>query len=231
MFIAILLFVGTLLLSLWAQSRVKSTYNKYLEMPAGSGMTGAQAAALVMQRAGIHDVEILEQDQFLGDHYDPSNKRLVLSRENYNGTSVSAVGVAAHEAGHAIQHKQAYGPLEWRMAAVGITGIASQVVMWLPLIGMFTGFVSGTTMMWIMALGWGVIMAFQLVTLPVEFDASSRAKKVLNELAIVRTQEEANGVSAVLSAAAWTYVAAFITSLGYLLYHLLPLIMGRSDEE
>lgn len=227
----ILLFVGTLLLSLWAAWRVKSVYRHHLNIPASSGLTGAQTAARILQHAGIHDVQILEHDEMLGDHYDPTNKRLVLSTDNYHGTSVAALGVAAHEVGHAIQHKIAYAPLHWRMAAVGATNIASQIVMWLPLIGLFTGLISGTTAGWIMATAWGVIMLFNLVTLPVEFDASNRAKAVLNELGIIHTQEEADGVRRVLTAAAWTYVAAFITSLAYFLWHLIPLLLGGRREE
>ena len=227
---AILLFAGTMLLSLWAAWRVKSVYRRHLAMPSLSGMTGAQAAAHILRHAGIHDVDIIEHDEMLGDHYDPMNRRLVLSSDNFHGHSVAALGVAAHEAGHAIQHQQAYAPLHWRMAAVGATNFASQIVMWLPLLGMFTGLLSGYTAAWILAASWGVIMLFNLVTLPVEFDASRRAKQVLGELGIIHSQEEAAGVHRVLSAAAWTYVAAFITSVAYLIWHLLPLIMGRREE-
>jgi Zn-dependent membrane protease YugP len=156
---------------------------------------------------------------------------LVLSSQNYHGTSPAALGVAAHECGHAIQHKFGYAPLQWRMAAVGATNFASQVVMWLPLIGMFTGIISGYTGLAIMAAAWGVIMIFNLVTLPVEFDASTRAKTILGEMGFIGTPDEAQGVRKVLDAAAWTYVAAFITSLLYFLWHLLPLLMGRRDEE
>ncbi|HSJ04631.1 MAG TPA: zinc metallopeptidase [Verrucomicrobium sp.] len=231
MLTAILLFVGTLLLSLWAQWRVKSVYNQYLQVPARSGVTGAQAAARILRDSNIHDVEIVPHDEMLGDHYDPANKRLVLSTANYHGTSLSALGVAAHEAGHAIQHKVAYAPLHWRMAAVGVTTIASQIVMWLPILGIFTGFLAGYTGAMIMAAGWGVIMIFNLVTLPVEFDASRRAKLVLGNMGMISSPEEAQGVNKVLTAAAWTYVAAFITSVLYLLWHLMPLIFGRSSEE
>jgi Zn-dependent membrane protease YugP len=166
----------------------------------------------------------------LTDHYDPSHRRLVLSEGNYHGTSVAALAVSAHEAGHAIQHARAYAPLHLRMAAVGATQIASQIVMWLPLIGMFTGFVNTHTGIVLMAAGWGVIMIFNLVTLPVEFDASARAKVALRNSGILAAMHEEDGVNRVLKAAAWTYVAAFITSLAYFLCHLLPLIMGRREE-
>jgi Zn-dependent membrane protease YugP len=150
---------------------------------------------------------------------------------NYHGNSLAALGVAAHECGHAIQHKIAYAPLTWRMMSVGVTNYANHVVTWLPLLGMFTGMISTPTMLWAMAIGWGVIMLFNLVTLPVEFDASDRAKEVLAGMGFIRGGEEMHGVRATLDAAAWTYVAAFITSLAYFLYHLLPLIMGGRQEE
>jgi hypothetical protein len=141
---------------------------------------------------------------------------------------VAAVGVAAHETGHAIQHAHAYLPLELRMAAVGLTTFASQIVMWLPLIGMFTGLLSTYTGLMVMVVGWGVIMAFNLVTLPVEIDASLRAKRLLLSMGLISPGAEANGVNKVLDAAAWTYVAAFLTSLSYFLLFLLPLL-GRRD--
>jgi len=227
----LLLFGGTMALSLWAASRVKSTYIKYSNVPAASGESGAQVAAQILDRAGIHDVEILAHDEMLGDHYDPINKRLVLSNQNYYGTSCAALGVAAHECGHAIQHRQGYAPLNWRMAAVGATTYANQVVMWLPLIGMFTGLIQPYTGALIMSIAWGIIMLFNLVTLPVEFDASSRAKNILGNMGHVATQDQMGAVKKVLDAAAFTYVAAFITSLAYLLWHLLPLLTGRSSDE
>jgi len=185
---------------------------------------------MILEKAGIRDVEIVEQPGMLGDHYDPLHKRLVLSPDNYHGSSASAVGVAAHEAGHAIQHSIAYAPLQWRMLAVGATSYASQVVMWLPILGMLTGLLSTWTGLLIMAVSWGVIMVFNLVTLPVEFDATRRARIVLSGLRITRGEEEERAVNEVLNAAAWTYVAAFITSLAYFLWHLLPLLMGRREE-
>ncbi len=228
---AIFLFVGTMLISLWAAARVKSVYHRYSQVPASSRATGAEVAAAILLRAGIRDVEIVAHDEMLGDHYDPTHKRLVLSRHNFEANSIAAFGVAAHECGHAIQHQQAYAPLHWRMAAVGVTNAASQIVMWLPLIGMFSGLLTWHSASWIMAAAWGVIMLFNLITLPVEFDASARAKRVLGEMGFIGTDEEAVGVRKVLDAAGWTYVAALITSLGYMLYHLLPLIMGGRSRD
>jgi len=217
-------------LSLLASWRVKRVYKRHCETPVKSGLNGAQAASMILEKAGIRDVEIVEQPGMLGDHYDPLHKRLVLSPDNYHGSSASAVGVAAHEAGHAIQHSIAYAPLQWRMLAVGATSYASQVVMWLPILGMLTGLLSTWTGLLIMAVSWGVIMVFNLVTLPVEFDATRRARIVLSGLRITRGEEEERAVNEVLNAAAWTYVAAFITSLAYFLWHLLPLLMGRREE-
>lgn len=228
---AILLFVGTMGLSLWASFRVKRVFRKYSEVGTASGLTGAEAAARVLASEGVTGVSIEAQDGMLSDHYDPMNRRLVLCQENFHGQSVSAVAVAAHEAGHAIQHARAYAPLQWRMAAVGATTFASQIVMWLPLIGMFTGFIGTWTGMMIMAVGWGIIMLFNLVTLPVEFDASRRAKLALAEAGIISPIGESAGVDRVLNAAALTYVAAFITSAAYFLWHLIPLLTGRSQEE
>jgi Zn-dependent membrane protease YugP len=228
-FLSIILFVGTLLLSLWASARVKSVYHRYSQIPASSRATGAQVAAAILQRAGIRDVEIVAQEGMLGDHYDPMHKRLVLSEENYQGNSLAALGVAAHECGHALQHQQAYAPLHWRMASVGVTTFASQIVMFLQFLGFFTsGFhsISYSTIGWVMAISWGVIMLFNLITLPVEFDASARAKRALGEMGFIGTDEEMAGVRKTLDAAAWTYVAAFVTTLAYFLYHLLPLLLG-----
>jgi len=231
MLLFIILFVGTLALSLFAAARVKSVYHRYSQVAASSHATGAQVAAAILQRAGIRDVEIVAQEGLLGDHYDPTNKRLVLSHENYQGNSLAALGVAAHECGHALQHQQAYAPLHWRMAAVGAASFGNQIVTWLPMIGMFTHIISNYTGFLLMAVGWGLIMIFNLVTLPVEFDASNRAKRVLSEMGFIGTDEEMAGVRKTLDAAGWTYVAAFITSLAWMLYYLLPLLTGRRSRD
>ena len=137
-----ILFLGTFVTSLLAAARVKSNYLRFGRVAASSGLTGAEAALEILRHANIDDVEVIPHDGLLADHYDPLHKRLVLSTDNYFGRSVAALGVAAHEAGHAIQHAQAYLPLQLRMAAVGLTTFASQVVMWLPLFGMVTGLLS-----------------------------------------------------------------------------------------
>ena len=226
-----ILFIGTMGLSLWAMWRVKSVYARYNQGVVRSGLTGGQVAAEILRRTGIRDVEITHAEGLLGDHYDPIHKRLVLSSENFHGRTPAALGVAAHECGHAIQHARAYKPLYWRMAAVGITTYANHVVMFLPLLGLFTGLISPLTGALFMTVAWGVIMLFNLVTLPVEFDASRRARAVLEDFGFIVPGEEAVGVKKVLNAAAWTYVAAFITSLAYLLWHLLPLLSGSRREQ
>ncbi len=225
-----ILLMGTMALSLWAMWRVKSVYNRYHQGVVRSGVTGGQVAAEILRRTGIHDVEITHAEGLLGDHYDPIHKRLVLSEANYFGRTPAALGVAAHECGHAIQHARAYKPLHWRMAAVGITTYANHVVMLLPMLGLFTGLITPMTGALFMAGAWGIIMLFNLVTLPVEFDASRRAKAVLADFGFIAPGEEAIGVKRVLDAAAWTYVAAFITSLAYFLWHLLPLLNGRQRD-
>lgn len=227
----ILIFLGTLAISLFAQARVKSLYHRYSQISSSSHATGAEVAQAILRRAGIGDVEIVAEEGILGDHYDPSHKRLVLSTENYQSDSLAAIGVAAHECGHALQHQQGYAPLHLRMAAVGAVQFANQIIMFLPLLFMFTHFISIYTGLTLMAVGWGVIMLFNLVTLPVEFDASNRAKQVLNEMGFTRSEEEAAGVRKVLDAAGWTYVAAFITSLAYMLYYLLPLLTGGRSRD
>lgn len=223
----LMLFVLTLAIGLLAQWHVKRTYNRHSCTPVQSGLTGAEAAHAILRQAGITNVTLVEHQKLLGDHYEPRHKRLVLSSANYHGTSAAALGVAAHECGHAIQHQQAYAPLQLRMAAVGITSFASQLVMWIPLLGMFTGLLATKTGLLITAVAWGILMLFNLVTLPVEFDASRRAKLVLNQLGFIQAGAERAAVSQVLTAAGWTYVAAFISSLIYFLWHLLPLLTGR----
>ena len=225
-----ILFIGTMALSLLAAARVKAAYARHSRTGVRSGVTGAEAAELILRQAGIRDVEITHHEEMLGDHYDPLRKRLVLSSQNYFGSSAAALGIAAHECGHAIQHQLAYRPLQWRMAAVGITTYASQLVMWLPLVGVFTGLIEPLVAGSILAVAWGIIMLFNLVTLPVEFDATRRAKAVLGRMNLIAPGSETAAVSQVLNAAAWTYVAAFVTSLAFFLWHLLPLLAGRQRD-
>lgn len=206
-----------LLLGIYAQMRVTSTYRKYIEIPTTHGLTGAEAARRILDSAGLTAMPIEEVEGQLTDHYDPTKKALFLSSDNYHNTTIAAVGVAAHEAGHALQHKAAYAPLQIRMALVPVTGIASQAAVWIFILGYFMALTKLAT---IAIVVFGIITLFQIVTLPVEFDASRRAKIQLDKLGIVRG-EEAVGVRRVLNAAALTYVAAMVSSLGQLLQFVL----------
>jgi len=204
-----------LVLGLWAQARVSASFNKYSRVRASSNLTGAQTAREILSAAQINDVEVVEINGILGDHYDPTGKRLCLSSQTYNTPSIAAVGVAAHETGHAIQHARAYAPLKLRMTIVPITQFASSL---LPFV-IFGGFLFGIFgLLKLGVLVYLVLTVFQLVTLPVEFDASRRAKIILQHMGIIQSGAEAEGVNKVLDAAALTYIAAFIASLGNLLY-------------
>ncbi|HYJ05317.1 MAG TPA: zinc metallopeptidase [Chthoniobacterales bacterium] len=211
-----LLLVGVpLLIGLWAQFRVSSAFKKWGEVRASSNITGAEAAREILQAAQIHDVQVVETNDFLGDHYDPTKKRLCLSTNVYNTPSVAALGIAAHESGHAIQHAKAYAPLKWRMAIVPLTSIASQMLPFVIIGGLFFH-ITGLITLGIYC--YMILLAFQLITLPVEFDASRRAKVILDQMGMVQPGQEMTGVNRVLNAAALTYVAAFVATLGNLIY-------------
>lgn len=213
----ILLFIIPMGIGLWAKMILDSQYNKYSQVPSRGHIRGAEAARAVMQGAGINDVEIVEVGGRLTDHYDPTNKRLALSTPNFHGDSLAALGVAAHEAGHAIQHKQGYKPMQARAKLVGITGIASQMINYLFFASLFLGF---TGLSKIAVVCFLVIAIFQLITLPVEFDASKRARVQLANLGIIE-QDELKGVTKTLNAAGYTYVAALAATLSQLLYFWL----------
>ena len=218
--IAIFLIAIAFVLGLWAQHRVKSAFTQYSQVRISTNLTGAEIAREILAAAGIQDVEVAEIDGMLGDHYDPSHKRLCLSSEVYNTPSVAAAGIAAHETGHAIQHARAYAPLQARMAVVPITQFTSQALPYILFGGFFFHLIPGQLAVQLAAACYGVLTVFQLITLPVEFDASRRAKVILGQMGIVQPGEEAVGVERVLNAAALTYVAAFVSSLGWLLYFL-----------
>ena len=211
-----LLYIGVpLIIGIWAQIRVTSAFRKWGEVRASSNITGAECAREILQAAQIHGVDVVETNDFLGDHYDPRDKKLHLSSNVYNTPSVAALGIAAHETGHAIQHAKAYAPLKARMAIVPVTMVASQMLPFVILGGLFfhiTGLITLGIYCYL------VLLVFQLITLPVEFDASRRAKIILQQMGIVRSGEEVAGVNKVLNAAALTYVAAFIAALGNLLW-------------
>jgi Zn-dependent membrane protease YugP len=170
-----------------------------------------------LQAAQIRDVDVVETNDFLGDHYDPTKKKLCLSSNVFNTPSVAALGIAAHETGHAIQHAKAYAPLKARMAVVPITMAASQMLPFI-LIGGLWFHLAGLITLGVYC--YAILLIFQLITLPVEFDASRRAKIILQQMGIVQPGQEVAGVNSVLNAAALTYVAAFIAALGNLLWLL-----------
>jgi uncharacterized protein len=218
----ILLLVLIFVPGIMAQLAVSSALSKYSRVRARAGVTGAQAAAQIMADAGIHDVQIERIDSFLGDHYDPRTKTLALSPAVYDGTSVAALGIAAHETGHAIQHQHAYAPLQVRMAVVPSTMFVSQLM---PLI-IIGGFWFRIPMF--ITLGiivYTIIVLFQLITLPVELDASSRAKLILQQNGLI-ARDEMEGVNRVLNAAALTYVAALIAAAA----HLLQLVLLNRER-
>jgi Zn-dependent membrane protease YugP len=213
-----LLYIGVpLIIGIWAQIRVSSAFSKWGKVRATSNITGAECAREILQAAQIHDVDVVETNDFLGDHYDPANKKLCLSSNVFNTPSVAALGIAAHETGHAIQHAKAYAPLKARMAIVPMTMIASQMLPFVIFGGIFFR-ISGLITLGIYC--YAILLIFQLITLPVEFDASRRAKIILQQMGIVQPGEEVAGVNKVLNAAALTYVAAFIAALGNLLWLL-----------
>lgn len=214
-----LLLVGLpLIIGLWAQFRVSSAFRKWSEVRATSGVSGAEAAREILAAAQIHDVQVKETNDFLGDHYNPLDKTLHLSSKVYNEPSVASLGISAHECGHAIQHARAYAPLKWRMAIVPVTSIASNIL-WFAFIAGF--FFQITGLIKVALLCFAVLIVFQLITLPVEFDASRRAKIILGQMGMVQSGAEAAGVNKVLNAAALTYVAALIATIGQFLYYFL----------
>ena len=211
-----LLYIGVpLIIGIWAQIRVSSAFGRWSKVRASANINGAECAREILQAAQIHDVNVVETNDFLGDHYDPTKKQLHLSSNVYHTPSVAALGIAAHETGHAIQHARSYAPLKTRMAIVPVTMIASRMLPFIIIGGLFfriTGLI--TLGIWCYL----ILLAFQLITLPVEFDASRRAKIILREMGIIQPGQEAAGVNNVLNAAALTYIAAFIAALGNLLW-------------
>jgi Zn-dependent membrane protease YugP len=223
-----LFIIPGLALSMWASFRVKSAFNKYSKVRSVRGMTGAEAAEEMLRRAGISGVRILRAHGILSDHYNPLNRTLNLSEPVYDSNSIAAVGVATHEAGHAIQHARNYAPLWIRSALVPTANIGSSVGYIVMLVGLV--FLQSQTTVLIGALLFSAVLLFQIVTLPVEFNASNRAKALVVEYGIVTAQER-EGIDRVLNAAAMTYVAAAISTLMTLLYFLMRagLLGGRRD--
>ena len=221
-----MLIIISALISLFAQFLVNSRFSKYSRVRSRSGMTGAQAAERILQSQGIYDVAIQRVSGKLTDHYDPRNKTLNLSDAVYASTSVAAVGVAAHECGHAIQHARGYAPLSFRSALVPVANICSQLSWLFIILGIFFG--GSHTLIMIGILMFSAAVLFQLVTLPVEFNASGRALKLLSETGILQ-KDEVSDTRKVLSAAALTYVAAAATAVLQLL-RLLRLFGGNDRD-
>jgi Zn-dependent membrane protease YugP len=206
-----------LALSLWASWRVKTSFKKYSSVRSSRGITGAEAAAELLGRAGVTDVKIVRTEGKLSDHYNPLTKTLALSDGVYNSSSIAAVGIAAHEAGHALQHAQHYAPLWLRSVLVPTANIGSSIGYFVMVIG---AFMASTNMILLGAVLFSAVLFFQIVTLPVEFNASSRAKALIVEYGIIVPQERV-GVDRILNAAALTYVAAAVSTLLTLLYFLM----------
>jgi Zn-dependent membrane protease YugP len=213
----LLFILPALALSLWASWRTKATFNKYSKVRTLRGLTGAQAAKEMLRSAGINDVQIVSTQGFLSDHYNPVNKTLALSEATYGSSSVAAVGVACHEAGHALQHAEHYKPMWLRSALVPTANIGST--------GGYIVMIAGAmfhspNLIYLGAVLFSAVLLFQVVTLPVEFDATARAKRLAVENGIVLPQER-EGMDKVLNAAAMTYVAAVVSTLMTLLYYLM----------
>jgi Zn-dependent membrane protease YugP len=222
-----LLVIPGLLLGLYAQFKLSATYNKYLQVGTRAGLSGAEAAREILDHAGLTKMPVAEIPGRLTDHFDPMKKALFLSSENFHGRSLSAVGVAAHESGHALQQQAGYALFNFRMLIAPATQFASYAWMGIFILGMILGGALFRPFIHIAIGIFSVITLFQVVTLPVEYDASRRAKQQLVKLGLVQA-DEAPAVSKVLDAAALTYVAAMLEAIGQLLKLIMIANNGRS---
>ncbi len=221
----LLMISPAIVLAIWAQARVKSAYHRATQVPCS--LTGAEAARVLLDSQGLYDVGIEETQGFLSDHYDPTQRVLRLSPGVYRGRNMAAAGIAAHEAGHAFQHAEQYAPLVIRNMAVPAASFGGNFGFWLVILG---AIFNAPGMIWVGIIAFGAVVVFQLVNLPVEFDASARAKQHLAVLGLA-DQVQIEAVDDVLSAAAWTYVAATLQAVLTLLYLLLRFGgLGQSDE-
>ena len=212
----IIFFIVPMLLGFWAQHRVKSTFARNLEVPVANGMTGAQVARRVLDANGLQNVPVEETPGTLSDHYDPRSRSVHLSPHVFHGVSVASTAVGAHEVGHAIQHAQAYSFFRVRSAMFPAVQFASNIWFLFLLGGMFLNILG---FIFVAIALYSVAVLFQIVTLPVEFDASRRANRQLGDLGLV-AQNESSGVRSTLKAAAWTYVAGALAAVAVLLYYL-----------
>lgn len=222
----LIMILPVMIFSLWAQFKVKSNFNKFSKYGVVSGYTGRDVAKLILEKNGINDVAVEETGGILSDHYSPTQKILRLSSKVYNSNSIASIGVAAHEAGHAIQHYKGLLVMRMWMALARPASVISNMATWLIIIGFFLS-------LFLAKVGFVlffIVVIFQIITLPLEFDASNRAKRLLREYGIV-TQPEQTGVNAVLNSAAMTYIAAAAASVTQLLYFAirLGLLGGRRE--
>lgn len=226
--IQMLIMLPGLALSMWASFKVKSTFAKYSQVGSRSGLSGAEAARELLRLRGVHNVRVEPVQGFLSDHYDPGARVLRLSPDVYNGRSLASLGVAAHEAGHALQHAQGYAPLKFRSAVVKPAQFGSSLGMYVLMAGFMLN-MSG--LIWVGVVMFSAFVVFTLITLPVEFNASSRAVEALQGAGMI-TAQEAPGTKSVLDAAALTYVAAAIGAVMQLLYFLwrAGLFNNRREE-
>ncbi|WP_055668412.1 zinc metallopeptidase [Desnuesiella massiliensis] len=219
-----IILIPALIISLWAQTKISSTFNKYSKVNSQNGYSGAQVARMLLDNSGLYDVPIEMVGGNLSDHYDPRNRVLRLSQQVFHGTSVASIGVAAHEVGHAIQHKTSYSPLIIRNSIVPVVNIGSNFSWILFFLGII---MNQQPLVTIGILLFSGVVIFQLITLPVEFDASSRALKILEERSILY-RDEVMGAKKVLNAAAMTYVAATLMAISQLIR--LIAISNRRDD-
>lgn len=239
MLLYLLILGPPILIALYAQMKTSSAFKKYSQVGTTSGVSGAEAAAMMLQSQGIEVVSSPEAAKqrdnavaiesiggFLTDHYDPRAKVLRLSPQVYSGRSISAVGVACHEAGHALQHAQSYAFLNMRSAMVPVVSFGSNLAPWLIIIGLAISLAKLAVFGLVLYVA---VVAFTLVTLPVEFNASNRAKAALANIGVIRLPAEQRGVAAVLDAAALTYVAAAITAIAHMIYWAMLVFGGRRD--
>jgi len=215
-----ILVLPGLLLGMYAQSRIRMNFARYSQVRTVDGITGAEVARRILDLQGLQDVRVEYTPGLLSDHYDPGSKVLRLSQQVYFVPSIAAAGVAAHEAGHAVQDAKDYFPMEARSRIVPLVQLASQIAPWL-FIGGVT--LQSTTLTWVGVIMFGASSLFALITLPVEFNASARAERLLLSHGIIRGDEQIEGVRRVLGAAAWTYVAAAVSAVGVWLFYILVL--------
>lgn len=223
-YFGIFTMLPVILLGLFVQAHLQSTYSKYSKVSNSRNLTGAQMAEFILQSAGIFDVNVVCINGKLSDHFDPTKKVVRLSSEVYNGTSIASIGIAAHECGHAIQHQVGYFPIRVRSTVVGITNFSSKLLYFLMIFSFFLSGTMGTVLFNVAILCYAVLFFFQLITLPVEFNASARAVEQIRLTGY--NDQDINGVKKVLSAAAMTYIAAAIT----VLWQMIILISRRRNR-